>query len=66
MIVPILWIGVVLCILGAVALYLMGWGSLYKEINEQADNQEYGRVAVLSAVFMLYTGAGIVLFGAVI
>ena len=61
-----LLLGGILLMLGAVSVYLIAWAIACKLIIDAINHYEYVHAAVLVALLVLYTGAGICAVGAVI
>ena len=58
-----LLLGGILLMLGAVSVYLIAWVIACKLIIDAINHYEYVHAAVLVALLVLYTGAGILLVG---
>ena len=58
-------IGGILLMLGAVSVYFIAWAIDCRLIIDAIDDDEYTLAALLVALLMVYTGAGILLIGRV-
>ena len=59
-------IGSILLMIGAVSVYLIAWAIACKLIIDAINHHEYVLAALLAALLVVYTGAGILFIGRVI